>query len=657
MQSTGIEILGDSLASDIYGASGASADGSVVVGLSDTGGGCVVFRWTAATGLVPLWSVPAAPGYCYSSLYPLLVSADGNVVVGPSRSGGVWRIERWTVGDSAPTPIPAPPGYTHSCPTHVSDDGSVIVGFTITPQYPSYSDDCSSEGYAQEAFRWTQATGSVGLGFLPGRTHSVPAGITPDGAVIAGTSSNNHWAYSFEPFRWTQAGGMVGLGTPPGVSPFSMTARAISADGTTVVGGYRRELPSRDLAFRWTGASGTVSLEDDQEAEASDVSADGSIAVGTLFGYGTKFLWDAPNGMRGLRDVLLDNFGLNVEEDCCYDIFLSDDGETLVGNDWIAHVPPDACTNGFDDDGDGATDFPADPGCLDTDDRGERDAALACDDALDDPGDGDLLADFHADPGCTSPLDADETDPSLPCDDGIDDDGDGRIDLPADPGCTGADDPAEVEPGLPCDDGIDDDDDGYVDHPDDANCLSPTDPSEFTVACDDGVDNDGDGYVDQRDPGCSGGNDTDEQSASLACDDGVDNDGDGHTDYPGDPGCRFPTDLEQHGVCDDWIDNDLDGLADFPLDPVCESQLSARENARCQDGIDNDDQPGIDFDGGASLNGGVPIDAPDPECVDKPWLNTEHTPAPACGLGGEIAVLLFAARRLRCRATSKTSTR
>jgi len=43
--------------------------------------------------------------------------------------------------------------------------------------------------------------------------------------------------------------------------------------------------------------------------------------------------------------------------------------------------------------------------------------------------------------------------------------------------------------------------------------------------------------------------------------------------------------------------------------------------------VNNDGQPGIDFDGGASVNGGVPIDVADPEC-NQPW---KDWPEAACG--------------------------
>jgi hypothetical protein len=160
-----------------------------------------------------------------------------------------------------------------------------------------------------------------------------------------------------------------------------------------------------------------------------------------------------------------------------------------AGNRWIATLvcggTPADCSNGKDDDGDGATDFPADNGCASATDSSER----------------------PHDPGCSNPDDNDERDSLNQCEDGIDNDADGRIDFPSDLGCT-----------------------------------SPTDNNEGDEpACQDGRDNDGDGRVDLADPGCDSPTDNNEGD-EPACKDGRDNDGDGKTDFPADAGCSSPND-------------------------------------------------------------------------------------------------------------------
>ena len=82
-----------------------------------------------------------------------------------------------------------------------------------------------------------------------------------------------------------------------------------------------------------------------------------------------------------------------------------------------------ACADGLDNDGDGETDHPADPGCESDVDVSENDASLPCDDRIDNDGDG--LRDAVGDPGCASP-DWGKENPQ--CDDGVDNDLDGRID-------------------------------------------------------------------------------------------------------------------------------------------------------------------------------------------------------------------------------------
>jgi subtilisin family serine protease len=81
-----------------------------------------------------------------------------------------------------------------------------------------------------------------------------------------------------------------------------------------------------------------------------------------------------------------------------------------------------------------------------------------CDDGIDNDGDG--LTDHPADPGCDAAGDASENSPQLPCDDGLDNDGDGLVDYPDDLGCRDLlwwpEDPA-------CSDGVDNDGDGLID--------------------------------------------------------------------------------------------------------------------------------------------------------------------------------------------------
>jgi len=82
------------------------------------------------------------------------------------------------------------------------------------------------------------------------------------------------------------------------------------------------------------------------------------------------------------------------------------------------------CNNGVDDDSDGYTDYPYDPGCASVNDNDEADSC----DPINNPG------------------------PCPVCFNGVDDDGDGLTDFPADPGCAAASDSNEIDEcvaGLP----------------------------------------------------------------------------------------------------------------------------------------------------------------------------------------------------------------
>ena len=75
--------------------------------------------------------------------------------------------------------------------------------------------------------------------------------------------------------------------------------------------------------------------------------------------------------------------------------------------------------------------------------------AADCDDGLDNDGDGAI--DYLADPGCAD-APTSESDASLPCDDGADNDGDSDVDYPADIGCRN---PSWSTENPECDDGVD----------------------------------------------------------------------------------------------------------------------------------------------------------------------------------------------------------
>jgi probable HAF family extracellular repeat protein len=223
-QETGIIGLGNnSIGIEITSqAFGVSQDGSVIVGPIinfDNGVQAQGFRWTQETGIVGLGDLP---GGTFSST-ALGVSNDGSVIAGNSNSFNGGEAFRWTQ-ETGMQALAALSGETVFFGVRgISGDGSVIVG-----------------GNAQGAVRWTQEEGTVGLGYIPGGelipgARSRAEDASSDGSVIVGFSSSPNSINGFEAFRWTEDTGMVGLGIL-GNNNSSSVAEAVSADGSVIVG-------------------------------------------------------------------------------------------------------------------------------------------------------------------------------------------------------------------------------------------------------------------------------------------------------------------------------------------------------------------------------------------------------------------------------------
>jgi len=111
---------------------GVSADGSIVVGFSDSANGRQAFRWTSGGGMIGLGDLA---GGSFVSI-ARGVSADGSVVVGNSRSANgdeafVWdevegMLSLKTVLEDNGIDMT---GWTLERATGISDDGKTIVGF------------------------------------------------------------------------------------------------------------------------------------------------------------------------------------------------------------------------------------------------------------------------------------------------------------------------------------------------------------------------------------------------------------------------------------------------------------------------------------------------------------------------------------------------
>jgi probable HAF family extracellular repeat protein len=289
-----------------FSAAGLSPDGTRVVGDDKV--------WTPDGGFVP---------YLQAELYPRDITNNSLVV-------GLWCAPNTgSCYEAFFTPISGPATGLGALDDWASDafattaDGSVIVGNT-------------SSVTGTQAFRWTSATGMIGLGNLvPNRnSHDTSYDVSADGSVVVGQSGDD---LTQEAFRWTAATGMVGLGDLPGGTENS-TAVAVSADGSVVVG--TSQSASGTEAFRWTAATGMVGLGDLSAApftsHATGISADGR----TIYGYSAApdineqgWVWTEATGMRTLDDLLINDYGLG-EQLAGWRLWrisdVSDDGHVLL---------------------------------------------------------------------------------------------------------------------------------------------------------------------------------------------------------------------------------------------------------------------------------------------------------------------------------------
>jgi probable HAF family extracellular repeat protein len=233
-----------------------------------------------------------------------------------------------------------PPPNADIRATGISDDGEVIVGFGAQPR--------------GTAFRWTAATGIVGIDNLfGGAVHDAwylkMPGVSGDGNTVVGHTIS---ANGIEAARWTSASGVVRLGDLPG-GVFRSEALNTSANGSVVVGwGTSSNGPE---AMRWTATGGMIGLGDlpggPFESYAYDVCADGSVIVGASRPTNgiQAFYWTEATGMTNLRDLLIANGASNLTGWTLHHAHaVSADGLTIVGNGnnpsgsgeaWIATIP------------------------------------------------------------------------------------------------------------------------------------------------------------------------------------------------------------------------------------------------------------------------------------------------------------------------------
>ena len=174
-------------------ANGVSADGSVVVGYGDQKIDGVAyevyqaFKWTPSAGMVGLGWLPG--GRRLSEAYG--ISADGSTIVGTSDSAAGSQAMRYTAAEGM-VGLGLPAGASYGGAVAASTNGSVIVG------YNNFAGN-------DHAFRWTTADGMTDLGMLPGDSFSEATAVSADGSIVVGQSApdfNQQRAFIWDKANW-----------------------------------------------------------------------------------------------------------------------------------------------------------------------------------------------------------------------------------------------------------------------------------------------------------------------------------------------------------------------------------------------------------------------------------------------------------------------
>jgi probable HAF family extracellular repeat protein len=131
----------------------------------------------------------------------------------------------------------------------------------------------------------------------PATYQGSPRALSADGTAVVGIFRDTN-----QPFRWTAATGF----TPIGPANPGYQASAVSADGSVVVGTFTGG------AFRWTAATGVTPLNVSLPggftlSGATAISSDGSVVAGWAYspasGEYQAFRWTADTGAVGLGDL------------------------------------------------------------------------------------------------------------------------------------------------------------------------------------------------------------------------------------------------------------------------------------------------------------------------------------------------------------------
>lgn len=279
------------------------------------------FRWTEAQGTTAVGQADLSVDDS-----PLGMTSDASIVISSSTNAqggnGFYRF--------APTGSTWVDAVSNITDSRVGHDGSIISYATMSdtnyavrwtpegawrPLLGNSSNDAiatSSKGDAillvadrvlttPHSFLWSQSTGAVGVGVLPGYSGCSAHGMNADGSVVIGNCLQSP-PQSSALFRWTQATGIVELPVPRvGYQFLSPDTRPwlVSTNGVVCVGNGYAGAPGTEVVFRHDLQSGFVVLFGPQATEALEIvgmSDDGE----TVFANSAE-RGDLPPDFRALR--------------------------------------------------------------------------------------------------------------------------------------------------------------------------------------------------------------------------------------------------------------------------------------------------------------------------------------------------------------------
>jgi hypothetical protein len=268
------------------------------------------------------------------------LSADGRYVVGfvaqpalplapadltPRAPADRNPLARWSLADGLEELAELPDGLFQGRVSDVTADASVIVGA---------ASEVSDSTLRQATLIYAAPEGLRKFDEAPGRALSF---VSRDGSAFAGLASSTPSNDLAEAFYWTSSGGLRSITT---ANPTGGVAyyQALSDDGVVLAGTGWLPDEARHRVYRWTAEGLSWLGPDDAPSRIADMTADGTLVLGTLIDADQGFI-ASPGETRRLNDLLeqasLDSTGWELTAP----LRISDDGNVVFGRALCGGLP------------------------------------------------------------------------------------------------------------------------------------------------------------------------------------------------------------------------------------------------------------------------------------------------------------------------------